>query len=80
MKNLLTILFFLGFGGMLFAQTYPLVTIEDIQYLPDSVLINSGDQPSPLNGDTVRVQGVIMVHPVVNAQTDRRRIFAAETG
>ena len=52
MKKLLTLLFFLAFSGMLFAQTYPLVTVEDIQYLPDSVLINEGDQPSPLNGDT----------------------------
>ena len=79
MKKLLALLFFLAFSGILFAQVYPLVTIEDIQYLPDSVLINSGDQPSPMNGDTVRVQGVVMVRPVVDPQTDRRRIFAAGT-
>jgi len=77
MKKLLSLLFFIAFSGMLFAQTYPLVTIEDIQYLPDSALINGGDQVSPLNGDTVRVQGVVMVRPVVDPGTDRRRIFAA---
>ncbi len=77
MKKLLPLLFFLAFSGMLIAQTYPLVTVEDIQYLPDSVLINEGDQPSPLNGDTVRVQGVVMVRPIVDAATDRRRIIAA---
>jgi hypothetical protein len=77
MKKLLTLLFFLAFGGSLFAQTYPLVTIEDIQYVPDSILINDGDVPSPLDLDTVRVQGVVMVRPVVDPGTDRRRIFAA---
>ncbi|MGB5849882.1 MAG: T9SS type A sorting domain-containing protein [Ignavibacteriaceae bacterium] len=75
MKKLLTILFFLAFGGMLFAQTYPLVTIEDIQYIPDSVLINDGDQPSPLDGDTVRVRGVVMARPIVDPQTDRRNAW-----
>ena len=77
MKKLLTFLFFSAFSGILFAQTYPLVTIEDIQYQHPDSLIANGDLPSPLNGDTVRVQGVIMVHPVVNAQTDRRPIFSA---
>jgi len=79
MKNLLPLLFLLyvAFSTTLIAQTYPLVTIEDIQYQdPDSLLIN-GDQPSPLFGDTVRVRGVVMVRPVVDPQTDRRRIFAA---
>ncbi|MCH7722335.1 MAG: hypothetical protein IIC76_03200 [Bacteroidetes bacterium] len=80
MKKLLTLLFFLAFSGMLFAQTYPLVTIEDIQYQhPDSLIANGDDQErhNPLFGDTVRVQGVVMVAPVVNAGTDRRRIHAA---
>jgi hypothetical protein len=66
-----------AFGGVALAQSYPLVTIEDIQYQhPDSLLLY-GDRPSPLQGDTVRLRGVIMVAPVVDASTDRRRIIAA---
>ncbi|MDP3832107.1 MAG: hypothetical protein Q8Q47_12635, partial [Ignavibacteriaceae bacterium] len=68
-------LFFIA-ASMAFAQEYPLVTIQDIQYLPDSV-IAVGDAPSPLLGDTVRVRGVVMVAPVVNPIGDRRRIVAA---
>jgi len=77
MKKLLPLLFFLAFSGVLFAQSYPLVTIEEIQYQdPDSLLAN-GDLPSLMLGDTVRVRGVIMVAPIVNPQSDRRRIIAA---
>ena len=57
----------------LFAQA--LVTIEDIQYIPDSTLLNTGDQPSPLNGQQVKVRGIVMVSPLVNPQTDRRPIM-----
>jgi hypothetical protein len=67
---------FFVFASMAFAQEYPLVTIQDIQYLPDSV-IAVGDAPSPLLGDTVRVRGVVMVAPVVDPIGDRRRIIAA---
>ncbi|MCH7965624.1 MAG: T9SS type A sorting domain-containing protein [Bacteroidetes bacterium] len=77
MKKLLSLLFFIAFSGMLFAQTYPLVTIEDIQYQHPDSLLQNGDQVSPLFGDTVRVQGVVMVRPVVDPGTDRRRVFAA---
>lgn len=57
----------------MFAQA--LVTIEDIQYIPDSTLLNTGDQPSPLNGQQVKVRGIVMVSPLVNPQTDRRPIM-----
>ena len=77
MKKLLSLLFFIAFSGMLFAQTYPLVTIEDIQYQHPDSLLQNGDQVSPLFGDTVRVQGVVMVRSVVDPGTDRRRVFAA---
>ena len=77
MKKLLSLLFFIAFSEMLFAQTYPLVTIEDIQYQSPDSLMDNGDQPSPLLGDTVRVRGIIMVSPIVDPQNDRRRIFAA---
>jgi len=74
-KIILPFLFLLA-GVNLFAQDYPLVTIQDIQFLPDSV-INLGDAPSPLNGDTVRVRGVVLVSPTVNPETDRRTIMYA---
>jgi len=70
MKKLLTFLFFLAFSGILFAQVYPLVTIEDIQYIPEDILIR-GDTLGEYHGDTVRVQGVVMVRPVVDPGTDR---------
>ncbi|MBE2279795.1 MAG: T9SS type A sorting domain-containing protein [Ignavibacteriaceae bacterium] len=54
-----------------FSQEYPLVTIQDIQKHPDSL---TADPPSLINGDTVRVRGVVMVSPVVNPSLDRRPI------
>lgn len=54
-----------------------LVTIEDIQYLPDSVLLSVGDQPSPLNGQVVKVRGIVMSRPLVDPQTDRRPVMWA---
>ncbi len=68
--------FLLLFGITLYGQQYPLVTIQDIQFVPDSILVN-GDPPSPLQGDTVRVRGVVLVRPVVDPVNDRRRIVAA---
>ena len=75
MKKLYFLLIVL-FSFNLFAQDYPEVSIYDIQFLPDSVILN-GDAPSPLIGDTVIVTGTVMVAPIVNPQTDRRRIIAA---
>ena len=71
---LLAVLFI--FSMNIIAQEYPLVTIQDIQFLPDTVIQN-GDAISPLWGDTVHVRGIVMVSPVVNPTTDRRRIIAA---
>lgn len=64
---------FLLCSGWIFAQQYPLVTIQDIQFVADTTI----DPPSPLSGDTVRVQGTVMVSPLVNPSTDRRPIIAA---
>jgi hypothetical protein len=75
-KSLLFLFLIIFFQGMNFPQTYPLVTIEEIQYAPDSILIQ-GDPPSSLNGDTVRVRGIVMVRPVVDPDTDRRPIMWA---
>ena len=71
---LLAVLFIFSMNIM--AQEYPLVTIQDIQFLQDSVIQN-GDAISPLWGDTVLVRGIVMVRPVVDPSTDRRRIIAA---
>ncbi len=72
--TLFALLFVLSMN--IIAQEYPLVTLQDIQFLPDSVIQN-GDAISPLWGDTVRVRGIVMVSPVVDPSTDRRRIIAA---
>ena len=64
MKFKLLSFIFLALGINLFGQTYPEVTIRDIQFLPaDSLelygLSNTEPKP-PLAGDTVIVTGVIM--------------------
>ena len=58
---MLAVMFF--FSMNMFAQTYPEVTIMDIQYQdPDSLLLY-GDLPSPLVGDTVTITGIVQVAP-----------------
>jgi hypothetical protein len=66
-------------SSIIFAQ-YPDVTIEEIQYQDSLSLLTNGDLPSPYDGQTVKVRGVVMVTPLVNPQTDRRRIIAAGGG
>ncbi len=72
------VMFVLMLGSTANAQLtqYPLVTVQDIQNVPDS-LISIVDPPSPLNGDTVRFRGVVLVAPIVSPVGDRRRIIAA---
>jgi hypothetical protein len=74
MKAKVLVLFFMLLGGLSFAQSeYPLVSIRDIQY------IDSADTkffvPSLYTGDTIRVQGVVMVRPVVEPVGDRNPIL-----
>lgn len=71
-KNLLFVLFFVC-SGLIFAQQYPLVTLQDIQFVADTTT----DPPSPLDGDTVEVKGAVLVSPLVNPSTDRRPIIWA---
>ncbi len=73
MKKLLLLFFFAA--GITLAQQYPLVTIQDIQEVPDSLM--GTDPPSPLNGDTVRVRGLVLVRPVIDPDTARRVIISA---
>jgi hypothetical protein len=64
---------FLMCSTLIFAQQYPLVTIQDIQFVADTTT----DPPSPLNGDTVEVRGAVLVSPVVDPGSDRRPIIWA---
>ena len=67
--RLLLILLAISFGMTMAQSNYPLVSIHDIQYI-DSVAKN-GFAPSALTGDTVRVVGVVMIKPVIDAVTNR---------
>lgn len=75
MKRYLILFSFLlmGYG---FAQDYPLVSLHDINFTPDS-LLSPGVEYTVHEGDTVRFRGVVMTAPVVNPITDRRRVIAA---
>lgn len=74
MKRSLIYLFaFLVITSMnIFAQTYPEVTIKDIQYQnPDSLLVYFTDDKAPLlNNDTVTVTGMVMMPPYKSANPD----------
>jgi hypothetical protein len=69
------LLILIAAAGFTFSQQYPLVTIQDIQFVPDS--LQNSDPPSPLNGDTVRVQGIVLVRPVIDPDTNRGVIISA---
>ena len=56
-----------------------LVTIEEVQYQDSVSLLTNGDLPSPYNGQTVKVRGIVMSRPLVDPQTDRRPIMWAGT-
>ena len=72
-KILLLIMLF-GTGFILSQTQYPLVTIQDIQFVPEP---QTSDPPSPLNGDTVRVRGLVLVSPVIHPDTNRGVIISA---
>ncbi len=76
MKAKILLVCLLFWAGVSLAQDYPLVTIQDIQLPPDS-LIGVTDPPSVLNGDTIRVQGLVLARPVIDADTARRVIISA---
>ena len=72
MKSLMLAMVF--FTGLNFAQQYPLVTLQDINFIHDS--LNPSAWPnSPLAGDTVRVQGQVLVSPIIDPVNDRRTIL-----
>jgi hypothetical protein len=62
----------------MFAQEYPEVTIRDIQYISnDSLLTPPNDYPSPLEGDTVTVTGIVMNSPYYSANPDSGAMLIA---
>lgn len=76
MKLRLLLLTLIGFTFSAFAQEYPLVTIQDIQYIhPDSLAQAPYDYPSELNGDTVRVQGIVTYGPFYDDQVREVHTF-----
>lgn len=77
MRSGLLFSFLFLISGIMFAQQYPLVTLQDIQFVPDSIINLGQDPPSPLNGDTVEVKGCVLVSPLVDPSNDRRPIIAA---
>lgn len=77
-----TLLFFIAvFASQLLAQTYPEITIKDINYAPDDSLNYYGSLNSePLsvyNGDTVTVTGIVMTAPYKGANPDSIRTLHA---
>ncbi len=63
-------------SGIVYGQNYPLVTIQQIQQVPnDSIL--AGNDLSDYDGDTVRVRGVVVTPPgsAESGSTDGRWIW-----
>ena len=83
MKNSLIILIILMMSVSLFAQTYPELSIRDIQYIDSALLLEYGSQnsePKPelaVSGDTVIVTGVVMCAPYEGANPDSNRTLHA---
>lgn len=74
MKYLFVFMFLLT--GLVMGQTdtIPLVTLQDINYIPDS--LNPSTWPnSPLTGKTVHVRGQVLVSPLIDPVNDRRTIL-----
>ncbi|MEM6267870.1 MAG: T9SS type A sorting domain-containing protein [Bacteroidota bacterium] len=67
---LFALLFVLGMGAQ--AQTYPLVTIQDIQMRTPADLAACSDS-STFNNDTVRVQGVVVTPSNISSLTNANR-------
>lgn len=71
MKKLLLLTVIAFLSNNVFAQTFPEVLISDIQYISkDSLLTPPYDYESPYEGDTLTIQGVIMVAPYFYSNVD----------
>ena len=82
MKKGLLILFAL-FASNLFAQTYPEVSIKEIQFQTNDALLTAGltnSEPKPelaVSGDTVIVTGVVMNSPYEGVNPDSNKTLHA---
>ncbi len=79
--KLTTIALFLIFLSNILAQTYPEISIRDIQFAPDDSLnfygnLNSEPRPN-YEGDTVTITGVVMHPPYEGANPDSTRTLHA---
>ena len=72
MKKLLLAAFLFLMSINVFAQ-FPEVSIMDIQF--QDILTTGVDNPSPLDGDTVTVVGVVMVAPFKDANPDSAEVL-----
>ena len=81
MKKISTMLFSILFAVSIFAQTYPEVSIKDIQFeLADSLLFYGAQSSEPkpnFLGDTVVVTGVVMNPPYQGVNPDSTRTLHA---
>ncbi|PIQ09736.1 MAG: hypothetical protein COW71_05000 [Ignavibacteriales bacterium CG18_big_fil_WC_8_21_14_2_50_31_20] len=79
MKKLYLLILLGFFASNLFAQSYPEVSIRDIQYQTNEALLTAGaahSEPKPalaVSGDTVIVTGVVMCAPYEGANPDSTR-------
>ncbi|MCF8259345.1 MAG: hypothetical protein K9J12_01110 [Melioribacteraceae bacterium] len=71
MKRIFLLLIVALFSVNVFGQTYPEVSIHDIQFIPEADLsVSPYDYPSPYNGDTVVVTGVVTYQRFFGADPD----------
>lgn len=83
MKKSLIIFAILMMSVSLFAQTYPELSIKDIQFIEADSLLeygSSNSEPKPalaVSGDTVIVTGVVMSAPYQGANPDSTRMLHA---
>jgi len=81
MKKSLIIFAILMMSVSLFAQTYPELSIKDIQFIEADSLLEYGSrnsEPKPalaVSGDTVIVTGVVMNAPYEGANPDSTRML-----
>src|ERR1700690_367607 len=71
---LATILVIAKFTFAQSSSSYPLVTLHDINFIPDTA---TQWYPSPKAGDTVRVRGEVIVSPLIDPISNRTPIFYA---
>lgn len=79
MKRFYLFFFAMTFGVLAaFSQTFPLITIQQVQQVPnDSLGTSSTGDLSPYEGDTVRIRGVVVTPPgsAVSGSTNGRWIW-----